>query len=81
MIHQTPRRTLADIIATGYLDQYHAGPPPTINAECRSIDEQACREATCEHCGTVGLRYRAYHRPGSYLAFAVCPTCFHAEEF
>jgi len=75
------RQTLAEIKATGYLDGYVDGPPPRMHPENLAIDQRVCREADCDNCGHHGLRYRAYHRQGSYLAFAICPACFHCAEF
>jgi hypothetical protein len=81
MIPKTERQTLSEIIATGYLDGFRDGPPPAIHPENIAIDRSVCQDGTCSCCGTKGLRLRAYHRPGSYVCFAVCPACFHAEEF
>lgn len=78
---KTERVTLAEILASGYLTGYQPGEPPTAHPENIAIDKDVCRTETCEHCGHHGLRYRAYHNESSYLAFALCPSCFHASEF
>lgn len=62
-------------------DQYVSG-SPTI--EAKRIDNSVCREATCDECGHVGLRYKPYiHKDNSreYHAFAECPKCGEAFAF
>lgn len=74
-------KTLADVVASGYLHGYVPGPPPEAPPEAIAIDQGVCRDAACEHCGTRGLRYLPYHRRGSYVAFMICPACFLCVEF
>ena len=73
--------TLADILASGALEGYQPGPPPPGPFNGPDIDRDVCREARCCQCGHAGLEFHPFTRPGSYRAFAVCPSCQTAQEF
>lgn len=59
------------------LDGYRPQAPTALAAE---EDGDMVRRLECGGCEHVGLDYRPYSRPGSYLAFAVCPACGRWEE-
>lgn len=74
----TPLVTLADLEADGILDGYRPYAPTGL---LTGVDEGVADGATCSHCGRVGQDYRGFNRPGSYLAFTVCPSCGMCEAF
>jgi hypothetical protein len=53
-----------------------AAPSPT----AATIDAVVCAESTCEKCGHVGLEYWPFTKPGSYVAYGVCPQCSYQTE-
>lgn len=71
---------MADLEADEYLVGYRRI-PSWQRSPATEIDEQVAAGATCTACGHAGLVYRGYRREGSYLAFCICPSCDHCEEF
>ena len=57
------------------MEYQHGAPSP----EAEQIDSEMASRMTCE-CGN-GMRYDAWHRPGSYIALAVCPKCGREVAF
>ena len=47
------------------------------------IDADACKSSRCSKCGHKGLDYDPFvdREDKKYVAFAVCPSCGHREEF
>jgi hypothetical protein len=65
--------TLAQMIGQGY--RYGA---PTQEAE--DIDVQVTKSMKCRKCGG-SMHYEGYHRPGEYVAVAVCNECGREVAF
>jgi len=65
---------VGELLAAGYEPL-----APTLGAV--TIDTRFAADASCDVCGTVGLSYQPFSRPGSYIAFAHCRQCGAAEEF
>ena len=59
------------------LDGYRHGAP---SAEAEAMDGAEARRMTCQACGAP-CRFDAYHRPGSYIALAICVDCGYVEAF
>ena len=57
--------------------EYEYGAP---SWEVEEIDAEVASRMKCELCGG-DCYYEPYHRAGSYLAFAVCLSCGHENEF
>lgn len=57
---------------------YRRGAPRSAGA---AIDAEVCSDSRCEQCGHLGLSYVPFTKSGSYVAYAVCPTCGYATEF
>lgn len=76
-------QTLEAFRTRGELDGYRSGVPPWGRQGGESIDIEVCRDSACTRCGHQGLECRPFHHveSRSYLAFAVCPRCHHAEKF
>ena len=76
--------TLADVEASGLLDEYAPGPPPGMKTDCIEIDRDCAAQNVCGHCGATGGRLVQFHsrspRLFSYLAYSVC-RCGAATEF
>ena len=62
-----------------FSDSAYKPQPP--NHRAADIDREVCANSRCRKCGHHGLNYEPWSRPGSYIAFAVCPNCGHQEEF
>ena len=59
------------------IDGYRFGAP---SEEAEQIDVEVAREMTCPKCQGA-MRYEGYHRPGEYIALAVCRHCGHEISF
>jgi hypothetical protein len=59
------------------LDGYKPGPP---TVEAGLIDTKVAKSTTCKKCGG-SCHYEGWHKPGSYIALAVCNNCGHVVEF
>jgi hypothetical protein len=53
--------------------------PGAPTPEIAQMDAECVKGEKCPDCGKP-LRYEAWHKPGSYLAFTVC-DCGYREEF
>ena len=62
-----------DLLVDGY-----AWGAPTSEAE--SIDQEIAGGMECRLCGG-SCYYEGYHRPGSYVAMAICLDCGYEEAF
>ncbi len=58
-------------------DGYRPGAP---SAEAEAIDAQVAEDSPCRECDGP-CYYKAFSKPGSYRAFAICLNCGHEEEF
>ena len=65
--------SLAQMINQGY----RYGAP---NPEVEQMDAEVVERLKCRQCGG-SMRYEGYHRPGEYVALAVCNECGYAVSF
>lgn len=56
---------------------YKSGAP---NPEVEEIDTVVAEGIPCPECGNR-CHYEGWHKPGSYIALAICNACDHAVEF
>jgi hypothetical protein len=46
--------------------------PPAVRPETLGLDAAACHEASCPHCGQVGMTFVPYHKGDAYRGLAGC---------
>lgn len=56
---------------------YTYGPP---DYEVALIDRPLAEKVICRFC-KCHCEYEAWHKPGSYIALAVCPECGWTQEY
>ena len=62
---------------------YRQGTPYWGMIDGASIDNEVCRDGTCDKCGHKGLEYKPFIKddPRSYRDLAICPNCNDVTEF
>ena len=71
---QMKRLSLGDLLL---IYGYDWGAP---TPEAESIDQEIAGGMKCPLCAGP-CNYEGYHRPGSYIAMAICLSCGHEQEF
>lgn len=71
------RQTFAELIEHYQRAGFRDGAP---TAEAAEADRLICATTPCYECGYPSTDYRAVHQTGSYIPFAVCPSCGAAAE-
>ena len=78
-----PAAGLVQIAAPSITDELRLSGyvPYAPSQRAEDADSRSCMVMECPQCRHVGLLYRPWSKPGSYRAFAACPSCGHEFEF